>query len=54
VAVQREVTSRREPSRRVVSDHPPQLMIGELHERVTRHRSRNHCHFAHSVFVASF
>lgn len=29
-------------------------MIGDLHERVTRHMSRNHCHFAHSAFVASF
>jgi hypothetical protein len=34
--------------------HPPQQMIGTLHERVTRSRSNDSNFVAHSAFVATF
>jgi hypothetical protein len=34
--------------------HPPQQMIGELHERIARSRSQQISHFSHSAFVATF
>jgi hypothetical protein len=54
VAVEREATFSREAPLHIQRDHPPQQMIGELSERVTRSRYQQMSHFAHSTFVASF
>jgi hypothetical protein len=53
-AVEREATSSREAPQHIQRRQPPQQMIGELHERVTRSRSHHIFHFAHSAFVATF
>jgi hypothetical protein len=53
-AVDGEVVSRRETPRRVQVDHPPSRIISGINERMTRSRSRNASHFAHSTFVAIF
>jgi hypothetical protein len=53
-AVEGEATSSREAPHHIQRRHPPQQMIGELHERVTRSRSQHISHFAHSTFVVTF
>jgi hypothetical protein len=53
-AVEGEVVSRREAPRRVQVDHPPSRIIGNINECMTRSRSRNAPHFAHSAFIATF
>jgi hypothetical protein len=53
-AVEGEATSSREAPQHIQRHHPPQQMIGELHEWVTRSRSQHISHFAHSAFVATF
>jgi hypothetical protein len=53
-AVEGEATSSREAPQHIQHRHPPQQMIGELHEQVTRSRSQHISHFAHSAFVATF
>jgi hypothetical protein len=52
--VEGEATSSREALQHIKRRHPPQQMIVELHERVTRSRSYQISHFAHSAFVATF
>ena len=52
--VEGEVTSSREAPRHIQRRHPPQTMIGDIDQRVTRSRSYHISHFAHSAFVASF
>jgi hypothetical protein len=42
----------REAPHQIVRHHPPELMIGDIDQRVTRNRSIHH--FAHSAFVANF
>jgi hypothetical protein len=44
-AVEGEATSSREAPQHIQHRHPPQQMIGELHERVTRSRSQHISHF---------
>jgi hypothetical protein len=53
-AIEGEATSLREAPQHIQRHHPPQQMIGELHERVTRSRSQQISHFAHLAFVATF
>jgi hypothetical protein len=53
-AIEGEATSSREAPQHIQRCHPPQQMIGVLHERVTRSRSQHISHFAHSAFVATF
>jgi hypothetical protein len=53
-AAEGDVSSRREASRRVQVDHPPSVIIGDINEHLTRSRSINASHFAHSAFVATF
>ena len=53
-AIEGEAISERTAPRHIQRHHPPQQMIGNLNERTTRYKSRNHCVFAHSAFVASF
>jgi hypothetical protein len=53
-AVEGEATSSREAPQHIQHCHPPQQIIGELHERVTRSRSHHISHFAHLAFVATF
>jgi hypothetical protein len=52
--VEGEATSSREAPQHIQHRHPPQQMIRELHERVTRSRSQQSSHFSHSAFVATF
>jgi hypothetical protein len=52
--VEGEATSSREAPQHIQRRHPPQQMIGELHERVTRSRSHHISHFAHLAFVGTF
>jgi hypothetical protein len=52
--VEGEVVSRREALRRVQVDHLRSRIIDDINERMTRSRSRNASHFAHSAFVATF
>jgi hypothetical protein len=52
--VKGEVTSRREPPRRVQVDHPISKIICDMNECTTRSRVRNNSHFAHAAFVATF
>jgi hypothetical protein len=54
VAAEGEVVSRREALRRVQVDHPLSRIISDINERMTRSRSKNASHFAHSAFVATF
>ncbi|WVZ75901.1 LOW QUALITY PROTEIN: hypothetical protein U9M48_023920 [Paspalum notatum var. saurae] len=49
-----EVTSEIVPSRQVQRDHPPQRMIGDIHQRVTRSSVNSLAFFSHSTYVASF
>ncbi|WVZ52082.1 LOW QUALITY PROTEIN: hypothetical protein U9M48_003175 [Paspalum notatum var. saurae] len=49
-----EVTSEIVPSRQVQQDHPPQRMIGDIHQRVTRSSVNSLAFFSHSAYVASF
>jgi hypothetical protein len=53
-AVEGEVTSSRIAPRHVQHNHPPQQMIGEINERVTRSRYYGMSHFADSTYVATF
>ena len=53
-AMEGEVTSSREAPRHIQRRHPPQTMIGDIDQRVTRSRSYHISHFAHSAFAASF
>jgi hypothetical protein len=53
-AVEEEATSLREAPRHIQRRHPPQTMIGDISQRVTRSRSYEISHFAHSAFVANF
>jgi hypothetical protein len=52
--VEGEATSSREAPRHIQRRHPPQTMIGDISQRVTRSRSYKISHFAHSAFVANF
>ena len=52
--VEGEATSERQAPRHIQRRHPPQQMIGNLHERTTRRSTQHISHFAHSAFVASF
>ena len=49
-----EATSSLGAPRHIQRRHPPQTMIGDIDERVTRSKSYHISHFAHSAFVASF
>ena len=53
-AVEREVTLTREARWHIQRHHPPQLMFGDIDQRVTRSMSYQISHFANSAFVASF
>ena len=53
-AVKGEATSSREAPRNIQCRHPPQTMIGNIDQQVTRSKSYHISHFAHSAFVASF
>jgi hypothetical protein len=53
-AVDGEATYSRTAPHHVQRDHPPQQMIGEIDERITRSTYQQMSHFAHSAFVASF
>ena len=48
------MTSSREAPRHIQRRHPPQTMIGNIDQQVTRSRSYHISDFAHSTFVASF
>ena len=52
--VEEEATSTREAPRHIQRRHPPQQMLGDLNERVTRFKLTCIAGFAHSAFVASF
>jgi hypothetical protein len=52
--VEGEATSSREEPRHIQRRHPPQTMIDDISQRVTRSRSYEILHFAHSAFVANF
>jgi hypothetical protein len=52
--VEGEATSLREAPRHIQRRHLPQTMIGDISQRVTRSRSYEISHFAHSAFVANF
>jgi hypothetical protein len=52
--VEGEATTSRTAPQHVQRDHPPQQMIGEIDERVTRSRYQKMSHFSHSTFVATF
>ena len=52
-AVEGEATSSREAPQHIQCRHPPQTMIGNIDQRVTRSKSHQISHFAHSAFVAS-
>ena len=54
VLVEKEATSTREALRHIQRCHPPQQMLGDLNERVTRSKVTSIAGFAHSAFVASF
>ena len=54
VLVEEEATSTREAPRHIQRRHPPQQMLGDLNERVTRSKVTSIADFAHSAFVASF
>ena len=54
VLVEEEATSTREAPRHIQRRHPPQQMLGDLNERVTRSKVTSIAGFAHSAFVASF
>jgi hypothetical protein len=53
-AVEGEAKSSREAPRHIQHRHPPQTMIGDISQRITRSRSYKISHFAHSTFVANF
>jgi hypothetical protein len=53
-AIEGEATSLREAPRHIQRRHPPQTMIDDISQRVTRSRSYEISHFAHSAFVANF
>ena len=52
--VEEEATSTREAPWHIQRRHPPQQMLGDLNERVTRSKVTSIAGFAHSAFVASF
>ena len=52
--VEEETTSTREAPRHIQHRHPPQQMLDDLNERVTRSKVTSIAGFAHSAFVASF
>ena len=52
--VEWEATSSRGASRHIQHCHPPQTIISDIDQRVTRSRSYHISHFAHTAFVASF
>ena len=54
VLVEEEATSTREAPRHIQRRHPPQQMLGDLNERVTRSKVTSIAGFAYSAFVASF
>ena len=54
VLVEEEATSTREALRHIQRRHPPQQMLGDLNERVTRSKVTSIAGFAHLAFVASF
>ena len=54
VLVEEEVTSTREAPRHIQHRHPPQQMLGDLNERVTRSKVISIAGFAHTAFVVSF
>jgi len=49
-----EATSSREAPRHIQRRHPPQQMLGDLNERITRSKVTSIAGFPHSAFVASF
>jgi hypothetical protein len=52
--IEGEMTSSMGAPRHIQRRHPPQTMIGDIDQRVTRFRSYHISRFAHSAFVASF
>ena len=52
--VEEEATSTREAPRHIQRRHPPQQMLGDLNERVTKSKVTGIAGFAHSAFVATF
>jgi hypothetical protein len=52
--IEGEVTSLRKAPQHIQHRHPPQTMIGDIDQRVTRSKSHQISHFAHSAFIASF
>ena len=53
-AIEGEVTSSREAPWHIQHRHPPQTLIGNIDQRVTRSRLYHISRFAHSAFVVSF
>jgi hypothetical protein len=53
-AIEGEATSSREVPQHIQHCHPPQTMIDDISQHVTRSRSNEISHFAHSAFVANF
>lgn len=49
-----EATSSRTAPLHIQHRHPPETMIGNLNEHVTRNKSYHISHFAHSAFAADF
>ena len=52
--VEEEATLISEAPRHIQRRHPPQQMLGDLNERVTRSKVTSIAGFAHSAFVTSF
>jgi hypothetical protein len=53
--VEGEIVSEHGPSSNIQKAHPPQQIIGNLNERVTRSSRSDHLScFTHTLFVASF
>ena len=52
--IEEEAISTREAPRHIQRRHPPQQMLDDLNERVTRSKVTSIAGFAHSVFVGSF
>ena len=52
--VEEEATTTREAPGHIQRRHPPQQMLGDLNERVTRSKVTSIAGIAHSAFVDSF
>lgn len=50
VPIEKEATSESQAPRHILAAHPPQQIISEVHERVTRSRLHQISHLDHSTF----